>query len=241
MEKPDRIRSLVIKHSKTSRKPSEGEVAYLSRISIMSLAYLNLKSLPFLKDFPSTRIIRANNNKLTSVELLKYNRLEVLDLSNNELNFETIPVESDNIREIDISCNKIGKLGEITSLPNLENLNISYQNIERPIDLDIGGIHMKLKYLDVSGCKITNLSFVQSLPFLGTLLAKDNNIKDKEELQYLSKLERLSDLDLRNNPISKSHTFFREVALCCDYLSSLNGKDIVGNQLEIARRLNERP
>ena len=206
----------------------------------MSLAYLNLRSLPFLKDFPSIRIIRANNNKLTNVEVLKYNRLEVLDLSNNELNFEKIPVESDNIREIDISCNKIEKLCEIVSLPNLENLNISYQDIKTPLQLDIGGLHMKLKYLDVSGCQISNLSFVQSLPLIEVLLAKDNNVKEKEELQYLSKLERLNDLDLRANPISKSHSFFRDVALCCNYLSSLNGKDIVGNQLEIARRLNER-
>ncbi len=116
--------------------------------------------------------------------LYKIRNLKELDLSNNKI-MEIKGLESlINLEELDLSNNKIMEINGLESLINLEELNLSKNNIYMIKGLDS---LKKLKVLNLSFNKISLIRGLDSLTSLETIILSSNELKDIRGLENLKK------------------------------------------------------
>lgn len=102
--------------------------------------------------------------------------------------------EAASITELDLSKAGVEDFSELVKLPSLHSLDLS-DNHYSEIILPEG---LKLEALNISGNRISDLSFLSSLHTLKTLTAEDNLIKD---ISPLSGLTALTSINLNGNLI----------------------------------------
>ena len=89
-----------------------------------------------------------NNNKLSTITLKGYNKLEILNASNNHISQVNLCLPA--LRELNLSRNYIKKIFELLNLPNLRKLYLS-QNSITDISFDsFRSVKKTLSYIDLS-------------------------------------------------------------------------------------------
>lgn len=96
--------------------------------------------------------------------------------------------EAESITQLDLSNTGVQDLSELVKLPNLVSLDLS-SNQYTQITLPEG---LRLETLNISGNRISDLSFVSSVPGLKTLIAEGNLIKDLSQISLCSSLTVLN-------------------------------------------------
>ncbi|XP_014291657.1 nischarin [Halyomorpha halys] len=129
-----------------------------------------------------------------------WNTLEKLDVQHNNI----IDIDSglemiDSIRELNASSNQIKSLINISKLKNLKIFSVSHNNLSSITDVNLPF----LAKLNISNNKIKSLVGIEQLSSLETLHVSFNLIEEFEELDSLSKLVKLINVDLVGNPISQ--------------------------------------
>ncbi|KAF8108795.1 hypothetical protein N665_0104s0110 [Sinapis alba] len=173
--------------------------------------------------------LASNNFSSSSIpsEFGNLFRLEILSLSSNGLTGQVPSLFSNlsRLTKLFLDHNKLtGTLEPISKLTTLEFLNLSFQNISYPIDLNLfsslkslltldfsgnsisrdslspdSGILVNLQKLYLSGCGITQFpNFLKSLHNLERINLSNNSINGKVP-EWLWKLPRLSVVALVNN------------------------------------------
>lgn len=193
-----RIASLALK-----RVPeSVTAIQQLTHLDVSSNRLLDLDHIP-LHTLPALKVIRANNNRLSSVPayMPDMSALQYLNLSNNRL--DTFPMRIcaiPNLRDLDLSFNAISIIPpDIHRLVHLERLFLVGNNINR-LPAEMQNLHA-LRVLDVRHTSLHALGDLLSLPQLERLLASHN---------YLTHIEgdvghQLQMLELSHNPLTRVH------------------------------------
>jgi len=122
-----------------------------------------------------------SNNKLSSLKLDNFVKLQQLDVSNNSLT--TLPAASSSLVTLDLSCNHLGQLSAsffTQRMPQLKHLNLAHNQL--------GNISRQAFYNLIS---------------LQTLLLSHNNITDIDYETFLA-LPNLQHLDLSHNQLRGS-------------------------------------
>ncbi|KAI8895704.1 P-loop containing nucleoside triphosphate hydrolase protein [Globomyces pollinis-pini] len=210
----------------------------------LSLPYCGLTDINGLSEYPYIFNLELQGNHikdLSPLASMKY--LVQLDVSNNEIEeglcFQPVPF---NIQDVDMSRNRIVNIGDMSSHRFLTRLSLDYNMIS-----DISSLSdcRNLKYLTVCGNMITStrslsglplkfldlrknqlseLSGIESLLKLQTLLVGDNTIDD---ISCLENHESIGSLDLSNNQIADIASLE-----CLNTLPMLRHLQLAGNPVE---------
>ena len=115
------------------------------------------------------------------------------------------------ITKIDLSCNQLESLDNLTSLPYLSSLNLAFNKFAV-----LESLHMKLgqiSTLNLASNSITCLEGFQRLYSLMNLDLSCNKISDVQEVGHLGKLPCLENLNLVGNSVVSSVDYRKKALL----------------------------
>ena len=201
------------------------DISALSRLAVkLQFLYLhsnNIEDISALSGLTNLLQLVLEWNSIEDISVLSgLTKLSRLDLSGN--NIESIPALSDltSLATLDLDRNNIEDIAGLSGLTNLrEWLDLSYNNIQ-----DISALSglTNLSRLDLSHNNIEDISALSGLNLRGLLLA-ENRVEDIsalsghrsltdlylwfnniEDISALSDLGRLTEVELRWNPLNES-------------------------------------
>ncbi|CUM66206.1 uncharacterized protein PRCAT00003865001 [Priceomyces carsonii] len=205
----------------TSGYDSDTDYIDLIHLKITSLADLNLNR------FKKLESLCLRQNLITSISEVKDlppGTLEELDLYDNRINHISSSLNQlVNLKNLDLSFNKIKTIKNIDKLTKLENLYFVQNKIKEIKNLET---LKELKNLELGGNKIEFISqTMHSLESLTQLWLGKNKIHKFENLDYLLNLRILS---IQSNRISKIEGLDKLINLEELYLSH-NGVETIEN------------
>jgi len=171
------------------------KVLILNKCDIQNMEFLNLYSLSNLVE------INLQKNKISYFNNMKLDRLEIFDLSYN--NIQKYMVEKRIINIQDISSTVRIDIPLTLDFPKLKILNLSHNQIER-IDLLKKLNSKELKELDLSHNHIKNIAALNAVPFgyLNKINLSHNKIDDLKVLDNLAFCNNIEDINLMDNEIT---------------------------------------
>ena len=111
-----------------------------------------------------------------------------------------------------------------TSFRNIQILHIARCEIR-----EVQGIQAfdELRELYISFNELDELFDISMLENLEVLDFEGNNISKKEELQYLFRLRKLTDINFKMNPIADSEDYYDVIQKGCPNIEVLDDEDII--------------
>lgn len=155
--------------------PLEG----LLSLEDLNLGFNNVDSLGSLKNLPNLQVLLLNDNQLSDLQSLFW-------------------ASVNNLRELDLSSNKINNITDLIPLKNLEKLSLKKNQI---VDITPLAEKVTLRELDLSSNQIVKiedaLKDLSNLEILDLQKNKINNLKELTWLYY----DQLQELNLNHNPL----------------------------------------
>ncbi|CAO4380105.1 unnamed protein product [Caenorhabditis nigoni] len=192
----------------TIRNPLEIALAYFDfkpikeindmmiRLTVLELCDHKLTKLAGIQELVSLQYLSIRKNKLTSLK--KLNRLPCLKL-------------------LDASFNHISRLDQLPS--SLLYVDLSHNRLQTlSVCQSLGNV----RHLRVHRNQIKSMKGVESCVQLETFFINDNLLKDKNELELLKALPKLTHLDMSANPLSTAEGYRSKVMQAAQYLISLD-------------------
>jgi len=134
--------------------------------------------------------------------------LEYLKLNDSIIrNFTDIGTSFRNVRILHVARCELKEVQGITAFEQLEELYLAYNDIEDLYDLTM-------------------------LTHLNTLDLEGNNVDSLEQIFYLKRLHRLTEVSLKNNPVTKEIGYTARLGECVPNLQILDDEEIVGELSE---------
>ncbi|XP_017892407.1 SLIT and NTRK-like protein 4 [Ceratina calcarata] len=191
----------------------------ITRITELDLSHNSLSGLP--EGFPNTlqnlRYLDLSFNRihyLSSGNLMQFKSLDILYINNNlltELKIQTLP---NTLIQLHSGYNEIREM--LLDIPQLEVLNIEYNNISKIENLKINSIH----HLNIRGNALSNFPNIL-LENLRTLDISNNQLTSIPETISIKNLPLLEKLNISENPI-KNLTISTELKLNSFIASHIN-------------------
>ncbi|UMM36062.1 hypothetical protein L5515_008390 [Caenorhabditis briggsae] len=192
----------------TIRNPLEIALAYFDfkpikeindmmvRLTVLELCDHKLTKLAGIQELVSLQYLSIRKNKLTSLKkLTRLPCLKLLDASFNHISkLDQLP---SSLLYVDLSHNRLQTLSVCQSLGNVRHLRVHRNQIKS----------MK----GVESCVQLELFFIN-----------DNLLKDKNDLELLKALPKLTHLDMSANPLSTAEGYRSKVMQAAQYLISLD-------------------
>ncbi|KAL0211352.1 hypothetical protein P9112_009650 [Eukaryota sp. TZLM1-RC] len=192
---------------------------------------------------------RATDKKLTEVPSLSLdvesvylfgNALTSISLSLPKLNI--LHLQENNISSVELSqCSSLeklyldfNKLVDINLPSSIVELSLANQSVS--LDLAQLATLTRLQTLDISYCKVSDLSALASCPCLTNLTATGNNISTLKSIMDLS-TTLVTFLDLTGNPIQTSRHYREEVIFVLKSLEILDQKEITSRDRQVSEAL----
>lgn len=177
----------------------------------LDLANIGLESLKnIIGDYKSIQQIDLANNQLTEVQqLITFDHLVYLNISNNKIKHINYLAEEDklpNLQRLEAQNNKITDLPLIKAT-KLEYLDVSGNAIAKYDKIEGG--HKSLTVFKGNGNKFRSLLFFKDMPKLKEIHLKENNITMMNDYEGLPELRVLN---LRQNKIEKLEEELPELA-----------------------------
>ncbi|KAM7252571.1 hypothetical protein ACFE04_008080 [Oxalis oulophora] len=199
----------------------------LSHLENLDLNYNKIKDskiLSYLSSLPSLKSLSFSDNALEGTLYLegivadhqgfngasKLSNLEILDLSNNKFNNSILPFlrTLPSLKVLRLAYNALqGTLHIQDTLLNLEELDISYNSINKFATPKGDKSLSKLKVLTSQGIETDALKLLQSmgsLPFLKKLTLGDNTFNETVTTTNLPNLKKLEVLDLTYSALNSN-------------------------------------
>ncbi|XP_031387396.1 receptor like protein 21-like isoform X2 [Punica granatum] len=193
----------------------------LKNLQSLYLSGNDLKQVPDLDGLPSLKEIYLSVNSLENLSHLKGLKLEVLDLSLNQLNDSTFEgftntLRLKSLRSLDLSDNHLKQVPDLDGLPSLSDLYLSDNSLEHLNHLE----GLKVEVLDLSRNDLSSedvLSITWNMTSLKHLSIGSNNLNDSifEGKTSLCELTGLEELDISGND------FVGSIPPCLSNMTSL--------------------
>ncbi|NXP23859.1 CNTRL protein, partial [Scytalopus superciliaris] len=156
---------------------------------------------------------KHGDKKFKYIENLeKCSKLEVLNLSNNQIEKMEKLEKLTKLRELNLSCNRISKIEGIEHMQNLQKLNLAGNEIEH-IPVWVG---KKLRSL-----RILNL--------------KQNKVSSLHDIAKLKPLQDLTSLFLADNPVGNLPHYFLHTIFHLRALENLDGQPVTNHDRQEAQ------
>lgn len=200
-------------------------IGSLSEILVVNASGNEIESLSSLPDRRYLQVANFSNNKLTSIDGLNFQKIEIMNMANNEIedlsNFKCDALSA--LRVMDLCGNKLSSTSGL-HLPSLESLYVGKNQISSLADV---GTLKNLETLHARGNKLESLSELaeDGPPKLKYLNLRENNITTKEEVAKLSALPALETLILLDNPVREVEDYRIEILVQIPSLLRLD-KDV---------------
>ncbi|XP_044760446.1 leucine-rich repeat and guanylate kinase domain-containing protein-like isoform X2 [Coccinella septempunctata] len=230
-------------------------------IQYLDLSKNRLTTLEALGEMPFLMYLDASSNMLTEVldfkapfnlmyanlssneirtirDLSDFWSLIVLDLSHNEIEVISGLCKLKHLRGLNLSYNWISTLEGLSHLDRVQCLSL-YNNIISKFEIgpDVGFKTMsRLKKMSLARNIINSLQIVEGARYLQMLDISDNRIEDVVELVYLKDLNRLYELDMRENPIRYHNRYFDTTVNYCKSLFILDDEEINAEVKVLSRK-----
>lgn len=205
-------------------------LTYHHYLQYLDLSNNELKSLKPLGQLPFLMYLDASKNLLT--EMLDFKAPFYLTYVNYSYNYlKQIRDLSDfwSISVMDLSHNYINKISGLQTLKYLRNLNLAHNQIEcienlnnmslqwlqlqsNKISKCESGVFLSLNRLislDLSYNQLNSLKFFHRVHSLQEIDMTGNKIDCLMQLNYLRSLLKLTNLDLRENPVASNPDYYR--------------------------------
>ena len=142
--------------------------------------------------------LTAHNNRIKDFSMLKSStQLGRLSIASNLVESIDFIKDKQRLEYLNISNNPIGSIHVLGHLKSLNHLVASHlQNLRIPEGVEF---RAELKYLDLSYCDLSSVSFLSNQKNLLRLNLANNHIND---LEFLKHIEGLKHINLNNNGIS---------------------------------------
>lgn len=165
---------------------------------LINLKYLNISNnslsgdvFPSFSSLSNLEEIYVGDNAFTfsSTDFSGFTQLSILDIAN--CGFTAVPPSLQNLKSLNISRNQISDYSNLSTIPNLEELKISGNQLTA-IPSVIGNL-TKLKTLDASNNSLTQFASLSNLAQLEWLSLENNALQNvPSEIQNLQKLIHLN-------------------------------------------------
>lgn len=239
------VKLALTRYSRTTINKNTSEVQKPLLITSIHIDSGGLTSLPRLSFFPSATKLQASHNKITEVLDNWNDKIEDVDLSDNQLT--SFPeIGGIMLMSLNLSENSLRNIVIPRQLPYLMELNLSIQCEKQPIlnasesscnvfsnnfSQSLFNNCPKIQSINISMTGITSLSCLESCDSLRQIICLKNPIKTLQDvLPFL--YDRLIYLDLSDCPVSKDRRLFEAVCARCPDLSFFNGKRYTAQQVK---------
>ncbi|XP_040199247.1 leucine-rich repeat and guanylate kinase domain-containing protein [Rana temporaria] len=208
---------------------SGNEISDLSCVSYMPyLTELNASNniLSTFFDFDPPKNLKAVNlsfNQITDMkDLSAHKALTTLLLNNNNIQEITGLQECISLTHLNLAHNRICNICEFGNLP-IKTLNLACNEIRK-----ISGLEnlKRLQSLDLSSNQLSSLEGLEGLELLHTLDLQDNGICHISEIAFIEELPFLHVLNLLQNPVQEQDEYWLSVLFMLQRLTELDMKKI---------------
>lgn len=136
----------------------------------------------------------------------------------------------DCLTDLNLSGNKISLVSGLFALPSLQTLHLDNQKTEDSVEFDIRSMEAlsgSLKLLTASNNRVENLEQISLLKELRDLDICNNNVSEWNELEkVLMNCLSLESINVTSNPVANITKLRQKVIIAAPTLSKLNDKDI---------------
>ena len=190
------------------------------------LVELNLNFNLFTEIFPKkTKIISGKG-------IFGIPNLETLEIAGNQLiNLNGIQFFK-KLKILNLRENSLAKIDCINHMEFLSFLDVSFNKL-RNCDKTGIGILPSLKYFLCDNNYLKNINGFEKFYAAHTMSFENNKIPDYNSLEKLSNLEFLKDLDLGNNPVTKSINYRNTIIRMFSNLLKLDKREITKEEREM--------
>ncbi|CAL6057823.1 Conserved_hypothetical protein [Hexamita inflata] len=187
-----------IKYLTQSKIDKQKKVRNLISLQCLDISDNQITNIDRLSKLSNLKILYLNGNYIENIsELSKLNKLQQLDLSNNQGDSNLIELISSltNLEQVNISSNNIENINVLSNLTNLQQLNISNNQISSINSLKS---LINLRELNISSNQILNIDALANLKNLQILDISHN--EKISNYKPLCGLISLYNLNIMQNP-----------------------------------------
>ena len=221
--------------------------------------YPNLKNLNISKNFfttleifgflPELNELNLNCNLFTELVPKKYikifksrfnfSNLKNLDISKNKLENINGIQNMTKLSKLNIKENFISKIDSLDKLNELNNINISNNKL-RNCDKSNLGLLPSLKTFLCDNNLLKSINCFEKYISLENISFNSNKIADINCLDKLSQLKKLTKLSLINNPITRIENYRKLIIFYFQHLKFLDNKEIISQERLINNNTNNK-
>ncbi|KAJ0394858.1 hypothetical protein P43SY_002499 [Pythium insidiosum] len=192
-----------------------------------------LATLEPIRGFPHLQFVNVTKNQLSDVAPLG-DLPYLVDVNLAENAFTTPPAFSNpylqesertstSASSLKINDNQLETLAGLSGLPSLVALEASRNNVTDLAALPTESMN-KLERLELNQNKLLSLAGIESVPTLTYLSVSENNLDSMDAIEKLSSLEKLSELNLSQNPVVDSENYRLQMLIMLPHLQKLDGE-----------------
>lgn len=183
-----------------------GPISSLSEVIVINASSNEIVSLAGIAERRYLQVVNVSNNKLASIDGLNFQRIEIMNVANNEIDdLSSFKCDAlSQLRVLDLSGNKLTSTGGLV-LPSIQSLYVGKNSITSLADI----IGLKnLETLNARGNKLETLTDIaECMPRLKYLNLRENNIANKEDVYKLACHTALETLVLIDNPVRDTEDY----------------------------------
>jgi Leucine-rich repeat (LRR) protein len=212
----------------------------LCNLKVLNLDHNLISDCVGLSSLVSLSVLRLNHNKIDfapgkcdcrGFESLV--NLEVLQLSNNEITsiekFRKLPLHL--LKVLFLQDNSISKIESIEHLTCLKELILDRNRI-RALEVNSLQNLVGLCELRLEENGLRSLQHIGPMPKLLSLFASSNRLSDAVEIDRLSVITSLTELNMSNTPLSRKPNYRTIVIFRCPHLRFLDCKEVSFDERE---------
>ena len=213
-------------------------IGFMNSLTYLDVSHNHLDSLNGIQRLTRLSVLNASHNQLVSIEFTeKLVHLKALILNHNRISMIENIGHLKELNTLILSNNHIEKIQGIKGLIQLKKLSLAHNHLRELPSLD--GVP-ELKELRLNANKIMripkHLVYNSGLEFIDL---GNNIINDLNDLDSLSLLIHLQNVNLRGNPICKDEHYRDKMDRLVPPLKVLDGKRIDERYLKRKRRKSE--
>jgi len=159
--------------------------------------------------------------------------LEILEICNNNISDLTGIQVLKNLKTLVLKDNNLNKIDALDGLINLQYLDLSCNKL-RNVERSNIGFLPNLTTLICDSNYLKNINSFSKLQSLSFVSFDSNKVSEISNIERLSEIENLKEINLNNNPLTKNINYRVNVIRKFYNLNKIDGLEVTKDEREIA-------